>query len=33
LGGTVASELLQRGRAAVVAGGANAGDARAEEDG
>jgi hypothetical protein len=33
LGGKVAGELLQRGRAAVAAGGANAGDARAEEGG
>jgi hypothetical protein len=33
LGGNVAGELSRRGRAAVAAGGANAGDARVEEDG
>jgi hypothetical protein len=33
LGGNVAGELPRWGRAAVAAGGANAGDARAEEDG
>jgi hypothetical protein len=33
LGGKVADKLLQWGRAAVVAGGANAGDARVDEGG
>jgi hypothetical protein len=33
LGGNVDGELSWRGRAAVAAGGANAGDARAEKNG